>query len=254
MELLIARIIEHLILPPGGMLLMMVLGIVVRQRFYRSGQFLVFSGFALLLLLSLPVVSGFLIRTTENIPALDIQQIKSSSARAIVILGGGRYSSAPEYQADTVSKYTLERLRYGAYLHRQNRLPILVTGGKVYGGEQQPEAALMKQVLEKDFVVPVRWAEGKSRTTFENAVNTQTILASEQINHILLVTHALHMPRAREAFEQAGFSVTPAPMSFHTPSNRPLVLKLLPGTKALRESSLMLHEWLGRLWYRIRYY
>lgn len=254
MELLIARIIEHLILPPGGMLLMMVLGIVVRQRFYRSGQFLVFSGFALLLLLSLPVVSGFLIRTTENIPALDIQQIKSSSARAIVILGGGRYSSAPEYQADTVSKYTLERLRYGAYLHRQNRLPILVTGGKVYGGEQQPEAALMKQVLEKDFVVPVRWAEGESRTTFENAVNTQTILASEQINHILLVTHALHMPRAREAFEQAGFSVTPAPMSFHTPSNRPLVLKLLPGTKALRESSLMLHEWLGRLWYRIRYY
>jgi uncharacterized SAM-binding protein YcdF (DUF218 family) len=62
------------------------------------------------------------------------------------------------------------------------------------------------------------------------------------------------MPRAREAFEHAGFSVVPAPMGYSTPSHQPLILKLMPWAYAMDDTSTLMHEVIGRWWYRLRYY
>ena len=254
MEVIIGKLVATLIKPPGLILAMMLLGVILRLRFYRTGQSFIFGGVFLLVAFSMPVVSGMMARIYEDIPALNVSTVKKSGASAIVILAGGRNSNAPEYHGDTISKYTLERVRYGAYLQRQTKLPILITGGRVFGDETVSEAELMRQVLEKEFITIVRWVEDKSRTTYENAVFTQTILTSEKINHVLLVTHAIHMPRAKEAFEQAGFTVTPAPMGFHTKSHGPILAGLMPGAKSLYLTNELFHEWAGRLWYKLRYY
>lgn len=254
MELLLTRVIEAILLPPGSTLFLLLLGIFVRQRYYRTGQTCIYGGIALLVILSIPLVAGSLIRYYERIPALDKAQLQRTQAQAIVLLGGGRYSNAPEYGSDTVSRHALERARYAAWLHHETKLPILVSGGSVYGGESLAEAELLKQALEGSFLTAVRWVETQSRTTFENAQYSQSLLAEDQVRHILLVTHALHMPRSAEAFEQAGFTVTPAPMGFHTPPPRPFYLDLLPGASAMRNSAQFLHELLGRTWYWLRYY
>lgn len=176
-----------------------------------------------------------------------------SCPAAIVILGGGRKSSAPEYSGvDTVSKFTLERLRYGAWLQRRTGLPVLVSGGSPLS-ENIPEAHLMKAVLENDFHVPVQWIEDKSHTTFENATFSQTLLAQANIQHIYLVTHAWHMPRSIDVFKQAGLTITPAPTAFATPS----LLERggyawIPAARALEVSNLALHEMAGRVWYGVR--
>lgn len=254
MEVIIAKLVASLIKPPGLMLAMMLLGSLLRHRFYRTGQSFIYAGIFLLVLLSLPIVSGGLVRWYEDMPALDESTLKQTTAQAIVVLGGGRNTNAPEYQQDTVSRYSLVRLRYAAYLQRQTKLPVLTTGGRVYGDESISEAALIRQVLQNEFNVPVRWVEETSRTTFENAINTQTVLASENINHILLVTDAMHMPRAKEAFMQAGFAVTAAPTAFHTRSSGTFIGGVLPDAKSLFLANALFHEWLGRLWYRLRYY
>lgn len=252
MEVLLIRLFESLLMPPGLMLVLMVSGTLVIGRFYRTGKTLIIGGFVLLLLSSLPIVSDSLLALVEQTPPLTPAQLKQQRAQAIIILGGGRYADAPEYNAkDTVSKHTLERLRYGAYLHRQSRLPILVTGGNPYG-RPVPEAKLMQASLEKEFQVPVKWVEDRSANTWENAKNSYELLHQANINRIALITHAWHMPRSVTAFEQNGFEVIPAPTAYNTRS-QPLVLDFLPSARAIYDSRRAMHEIVGRLWYAIRY-
>lgn len=253
MEVLIGKIMETLILPPGLIIAMIITGVLLRLRFYRTGKSFIYAGFTLLILLSLPLVSNTLIGATQNYPALTEENIQSLNVKAIVILGGGRYANAPEYGQDTVSIWTLERCRYGAYLQRKTKLPILVTGGSVFE-KRISEGELMKQVLEDSFISVVHWVEGESRTTYENSTYSFKMLNDDNIKDIVLVTHAFHMTRSVEAFEKAGFNVTPAPMGFFTGSTRPVYFQLLPSMGALRNSTIALHEWVGRLWYNLRYY
>ena len=254
MELLFTHVVSAFMLPPGIFFLLLVLGVLLRLRFYRTGQSLIYAAIMLLLLMSLPILTNPLIHYYENAPALDPATLAHTRAKAIVVLGGGRYPDAPEYQGDTVSEPSLERIRYGAWLQRKTKLPILVTGGIVLGGNRPAEAELMKQVLAQDFLALVPWVEKASRTTYENAIYSKTMLAKEDISNIILVTHAMHMPRAIEAFEKAGFTVTPAPMGYDTGTEAPILLGLLPSVYSLVNMHDLLHELIGRVWYRLRYY
>jgi uncharacterized SAM-binding protein YcdF (DUF218 family) len=75
-------------------------------------------------------------------------------------------------------------------LQRVTGLPVLASGGN-------GEAAAIKRQLERDFGVPVRWTEGESLTTEENALLSVKILAGTGIQKILLVTHARCTCRVR---------------------------------------------------------
>ncbi|MEJ2439801.1 MAG: YdcF family protein [Gammaproteobacteria bacterium] len=254
MELILTHVVRAFLLPPGLFLSLLLLGAILRLRFHRTGQTVIYTGIGLLLLMSLPIVVSPLLRFYESIPALNADSLQHTGAKAIVILGGGRYANAPEYQGDTVSEPSLERIRYGAWLQRKTKLPILVTGGLVFGSHRPAEATLMQQVLKKEFLAFVPWAETHSRNTYENAIDSRKILAKEGINHIILVTHALHMPRALEAFKRAGFKVTPAPMGFDTAGELPTVLSLMPSIYSFKRMHDLMDELLGRVWYHLRYY
>ncbi|HUV99147.1 MAG TPA: YdcF family protein [Gallionella sp.] len=182
---------------------------------------------------------------------IDHPNSRPQAADAIVILGGGTYFHAPEYSGqDTVSDATLVRLRYGAKLQRETGKPILVTGGKPLGNSVS-EAQQMRMSLEQDFGVPVRWTEGASDNTFENAQNSFRILQQAGIRRIYLVTHAWHMPRAAAVFRSAGFEVIEAPTAFTTRYQIDL-LTFLPRAESLRDSKIFVHEIIGLLWYRLK--
>jgi uncharacterized SAM-binding protein YcdF (DUF218 family) len=108
----------------------------------------------------------------------------------------------------------------------------------------------MKAVLEKEFQVPVRWTEGASANTRENAYKSFAILKKDGIRNVALVTHAWHMPRAAREFEQAGFKVTPAGTAYTT-RDKTDVLSFVPTATALQKSSFFLHEVIGIIWYRL---
>jgi uncharacterized SAM-binding protein YcdF (DUF218 family) len=133
---------------------------------------------------------------------------------------------------------------------RLTDLPVLVTGGvTLHGGE--PEARLMRSVLEGDLATAVKWIETKSRDTGESAAFTAQILRPLGIRRVLLVTHAFHMRRAQSAFERAGFVVTPAPHNFMAGPARFTWLQLVPTTGAIITSRLALREVMGSAWYQL---
>jgi uncharacterized SAM-binding protein YcdF (DUF218 family) len=165
---------------------------------------------------------------------------EARQAEAIVILGGGVRPQAPEFGGDTLGRLTLERVRYGAFLARQTGLPVLVAGGAPEEGVRA-EAELMREALQREFGVPVRWSEDQSRNTRENAANAAAILSAEAVRRVLLVTHGFDVRRARALFEAAGLEVIAAPTQVPGPGS-PSVAEFLPSASALAVSHLALYE------------
>jgi uncharacterized SAM-binding protein YcdF (DUF218 family) len=235
-----------LLLPPGLLLILLAGGLALYRTRPRAGRVLLAGGLAGLYALSMPVTAHLLLAWWETIPPAST----AARAQAIIVLGGGKAHTAPEYGGDTVLGVTLVRLRYAAHLHRRTGEPMLVSGGSPEGSPQT-EAETMRRTLEREFAVPVRWVEGGSANTLENARLSYRILAAEGIRTIHLVTHAWHMPRARLAFEHAGFQVIPAATAYTT-RYRLTVLDFLPDARALRDSAVFFHEVMGVVWYRLR--
>ena len=247
MEWLMTNAIAAFLLPPGSLLLLAAVGALTALRRPRFGRALVALSLVALYALSTPYASDALLRTLEPAPR---DPLADKSGQAIVVLGGGSYPSAPEYGRDTVSSYTLARLRYAAHLYRSLKKPVLVTGGAPRGNSTS-EAEQMKQVLQQEFQVPVQWSEPDSNNTLENARLSHRLLGAAGVRRVYLVTHAWHMPRARLAFERAGFSVIPAPTQFATRSGV-TVLDFLPSAFSLSRSGHFFHEVIGLGWYHLR--
>jgi len=199
--------VTSFVLPPGGPIVLVALGALAPRQYPRTGRTLVVVGAAALWLLSLPVVAGALVTLLGGARPLDLAAARQ--ADAIVILGGGVRAQAPEYGGDTLGRLTLERVRYGARVARETELPVLVTGGAPGGGTA--EAPLMRDVLEREYGVPVRWVEPQSRDTHENAIFSARLLKADGIGRIVLVGHAFDMPRGIAEFAAAGLDVIPAP-------------------------------------------
>lgn len=243
-----AKLASILVLPPLVLIWPPLLAWMLRKT--RLAVRLAILSLGLLTLLSLPVVGGLSLQSLEIAPALDLAN--PPAADAIVVLGGGRRIGSPEYGDDSVNAFTLERLRYAARLHRATARPILVTGGAP-GGGCTAEGALMSQALIKDFMIPVRWMENQSLTTWDNAYYSAKTLKAAGIKRIYLVSHAWHLRRAAPLFARQGLEVIPAGTGFSSSDSND-IFDWIPNYRAYMESYLALHEWLGILWYKARAY
>ena len=173
-----------LLIPPGLLILVLAAGLAVLSSLPKTGRMLLITATAGLYLLAMPLTGTSLLQYWET-PPVDPGHLKN--AQAIVVLGGGKYPQAPEYGGDTVAAMSLVRLRYAAALYRQTGLPVLVSGGSPEGSPTD-EAQTMRRTLEQEFAVPVRWSEGRSANTLENARLTRDLLDKEGIRRIALVT------------------------------------------------------------------
>ncbi len=251
-ELFITNLLKSLVFPPGGIFLLILLGLLLLKQKAILAKTLLWLGLILGYLLSTPLVSSLLLQPLQPYPALTEAEIRQASAGAIVVLSAGRYKNAPEYGGDTVDNNSLVRVRYGAFVHRLTGLPVVVSGGHVFDSDGDSLAQVMASSLRNDFQIDKVWLEDKSRTTAENAMLTKALLQKKNIDTVLLVTHAVHMPRSVEIFEQAGLKVIPTP-TFFVELDQKWFLMLFPSSSALGNSYMALHEMVGRLWYLIRY-
>lgn len=233
----VKAVLKALALPPTGPLLLALCGLLLLRRRPRFGRLLALAGVAGLLLLSVPKVADLV---AANLPArVPVAIDEARTAQALVILGSGTRRNAAEYGGDTLGRRTLERVRYGARLARSTGLPVLVAGGSVYGGET--EAALMRDALENEFGVPVRWAEARSRTTHENARYAADILREAGIARVVLVTHGVDMTRALAEFGDHGIDAIPAPTGISSRGVDDLT-DWLPGMAGLTTSYEAIYE------------
>ena len=131
-------------------------------------------------------------------------------ADAIVVLGGG--AGYRWMQRENVDPEDLQfsRLAAGARAWRAGRAPVVILSGggdkSITEAERMAHAITRLGVPESALVL-----EERSRDTEDNAVNSVALMKGDS-RHVLLVTSALHMPRAALLFERAGARVTPVPV------------------------------------------
>lgn len=184
----------------------------------------------------------------------DLRRLRLAGARqpgsiAIVVLGGGRNPLAPEYGRSELGPHSMERLRYGVWLSRRTGLPLAFSGGVGWSQRDDglPEARIAERVAAEEFDRPLRWVEGASRDTRENALYTMEMLRLTGVQRVVLVTHAWHMPRALHLFRDAAGSdllVEPAPMGYF-PERHNFLLEWLPTPEGMQHNRWILRELLG---------
>lgn len=97
--------------------------------------------------------------------------------------------------------------------------------------------------------------ETKSRNTMEHAIDLAELLCQRKNRRIGPVSSALHMLRSDRAFRKqfSEDTIVPIPVG-HIYSLRRYNLKsLIPSAGTLSTSSSALHEWIGIIWYSMRY-
>lgn len=243
-------VLKFILLPPACLLLLYALGLALGRRRARAGRFLRHGSVALLYFFSSGAGAWLLAHPLESLaPVLDAGA--AAQAQAIVVLSAGRIKHSPEYGGRaTPDGIALKRMAYGAHLARATGLPLLVTGGLLSdAADDEPLALGMQRVFASDFGLPVRWLETASRNTDENARFSAPVLARDGVRRIILVTDALHMRRARGAFERAGLTVIPGP-TFDASPDRIDWRLLVPTMENLRRSHYALYEWFGLVRYQ----
>jgi uncharacterized SAM-binding protein YcdF (DUF218 family) len=248
------KILSQLAYPLGfslGLALLALLLCGLRRRRW-SAALLALSLFWLGLW-SLPVVSDALRRSLEgqfaHQPVADLP-----IADAVVVLGGGITPAPPDWPYPDLGRGA-DRVWHAARIYRAGKAPrvIISGGGLPWLGERTTEAVAMQQFLT-DLGVPAEavWVEEQSRSTYENARYTAQLLRQHELQQVLLVTSALHLPRALATFRAAGIDALPAPADFEVMPEPPHPLRWLPDAQALADSDRALKEYLGLWVYRWR--
>lgn len=202
---------------------------------------------------SLPIISDMLSASLEG-RYLQMSAEDLPPADALVLLGGGVRPGPPNWPYSDLNEGA-DRIWHAARLYHAGKAPVVIASGGSFAwqGERISEAEAMLGIL-LDLGVPSAaiMLEEQSRSTRENALYIAKLLQGQELEIILLVTSALHMPRALAAFRAVGIKAIPAPTDFEVMPQPNHPLRWLPDAGALGNSTRALKEYLGLLVYRLR--
>ncbi len=173
-----------------------------------------------------------------------------TTPEVIVVLAGGL--AGPARPGVPLSVASRERL-FAAIIAARSwpSAAILFSGGSAEGAPVS-SAARMAEEATRLGIDPSRiLLETKALSTRENAQFCGAILRARAMTRVALVSSAVHMRRARDAFWRVGVICLPvkAPAPLRGEWN---IGQLLPDLQALVRTSQAVHEWLGIAWYRAR--
>lgn len=209
-------------------------------------------GFAGLWWVSTPLVAHALAHQLEALyPALLVEH--SPKADAIVVLGGALSGASPPERPLFDLGSAADRVWFAAALYQAGKAPwIVVSGGNLPGsaGIQVEAVAIRSMLLTLGVPDSAIRLEGNSRNTAENARESVKLIRDIGARQVLLVTSAMHMPRALRIFQgdlrEFGVTVLPASTDVEgLPGSLHWLGQWLPDANALALSSRALKEYLG---------
>lgn len=270
MVILVVKIVSAIVYPAGMAFFLIATGMGLwrwgrSDRWQRRGRWLAVAGLAVFYLFSNGLVAEQLALSLERrVMAPD----PMPHADGVIVLGGG--ISPRAYPRQTAEVHDAgDRLLYGAHLIREGLADWMVCAGG--GGElseiEQTEAEAMQEMLSWMGVAEEQITlDTKSRNTRENAAESLPLAVERGARSVFLVTSASHMPRSlgiyRKQAEQLGITdleIIPAPCDYleidpekHPPWYYRVAMSLLPNAGALRNSTQILHEYYGMVYYWLR--
>lgn len=261
MFIMLSKLLPLFIYPLGLASLLLLLALIFHQ-YRNSARFFTLSALLILWLSSTTGFSNMLARSLEwrYKPPEELP-----SAEVAVILGGG--TEAALYPRSTVEiNGAGDRVLYAAELYRQGSVRyLLLTGGEITwqtGGSSSPAEDMAVILVAIGVPQEALLLETESLNTFENAVFSSQMLADMGIERILLVTSALHMPRAVAIFEAQGLEVVPLPVDYSVTDQLIVdeggsvlinkVMDIIPSVGNLSLTTNALKEYIGMLVYQLR--
>jgi uncharacterized SAM-binding protein YcdF (DUF218 family) len=221
-------------------------------KFKKAGLLVISFSVLWLTLISFPFVPSILVRSLEDRfhPLSEISQVPKGGTIYILVLGGGRseYKNLSSKGKPTLD--SLSRLSEGIRLHSLLPGSHLVFSGTSRGqkyshAEILKQAALAMGVEEKEIsLLPTSGNTQMEAFDFTNKFGTG--------NTLILVTDAIHMPRAMLLFRKAGQSPIPAPTNYTMRSEGGKHL-MDYGSSELNISKMAkaMHEIFGLIWAEI---
>ena len=246
------KLITPFILPPGNFILALVasgvLLIFLKRR--KIGIFNLALGLLLWIFYSAPF-SNYLIGGLES----EFDIFPDVTGDCIILLGGGIIDRVPDFSGlGTATDSMLGRIVTAARVQNRLRIPIIVSGGKMY------ENLSSEAQISKRFLVDLGVADGQivieenAGDTYENAKYTREICLRNNYQKPILITSAYHMKRALLSFRKVGLDVIPYPAGFRSKNvQRVGWFSYLPRSGSLEGTSDAIHEYLGILFYKFAY-
>lgn len=242
------KVLPIFVSPLGLVLILLMLAI------YRRRQSFVISAVIILYVASAPFTSYYLLRSIEG-GAIKLTPEDAPQSDAVVVLGG--MIDWIQTSSGVVTEWgDPDRFWDGVALVKANRAPLLIfTGSKLpwqlgleTEGEVLKRYAQMLHVSSDRILVTERVENTADEA---KAVSRLFDLAPKKI---ILVTSAFHMQRAKYLFEQVGFDVFAYPVDFRAATQLDVWTAFLPSANALSTTDFCLREWLGRMYYRTKFY
>jgi uncharacterized SAM-binding protein YcdF (DUF218 family) len=260
MFLYLSKLIPLLLYPLGLACVLILVSLILVWKRPRLASTLLTLSLLILWIGSNGWTATWLVRSLEwqNLPPADLP-----TAEAIVVLGGATKPQVTPRPWVDVSEAG-DRVLHAIRLYQMGKAPlIIVSGGRIdWKGSGPSESGDITKMMTT-FGVPasVILQDPTSLNTYQNAVNVKQILQARNIQRVLLVTSALHMPRSLAIFRKQGINAIAAPTDFQvteqdlqelSSSTEAIILNLMPDADRLATISRALKEYLGLVVYRLR--
>ena len=217
----------------------------------KTGKVLVSVAILVLIFFSYSGVSDIFVKPLEQKyqPLIDFKAHKN--VKWIVVLGGGS-NSDPELPVSTyLSGSSLVRLSEAICIH--NKLPqtrLIFTGRSGFKGFTPVAEVMAEMALELGIKPGEIIIESKAIDTKDHPIYLKEIVGSDSF---ILVTSALHMPRAMALFRQHDMHPTPAPTDYLVKEKEGFTPgSFFPDAGSLAKLGRVIHEYLGIMWAKLR--
>jgi uncharacterized SAM-binding protein YcdF (DUF218 family) len=244
MFFILSKILDFLLQPICWLFILLGLA-----YFSRYSQRLIVAIMGLLLLMS----NGWFVN--QCYLAYETPQVKlTKTYQWCIILGGGMMRAGEGYRTGE----TADRFIQPLLLYKQGTIKkLLITGGNVnIKGLKIDETQESKKVQEVLITLGVKpediFLEENARNTHENAVYTKNKLKPFLKERMLLVTSAMHMPRAKACYLNEGFILDVFPADIKkkdTPSG--ILDQFIPQERNLSKFAELIREIAGYAIYQL---
>lgn len=245
--------LANLVLPLNLCVALLVIGaIFFIARHRKTAFFIASSGLIWAIFWSLPASSlwagGLLEQLYPHRSAYELP-----AAEAIVVLGGHTANNRQNWFEPYDRATAVGRVDNAAMLYKAHRAPLIVLSGAALEGNVSEAQMMANMLTQKDVPAQALVLEKRSYTTYENALYTAAQLKDMNISHILLVTSALHMPRAMAVFKKQGIAAIAAPAAPQiVVPDEPGFSFWQPNMRALNASRSIIKEYAGLVLYWLR--
>lgn len=257
MAFIITKIVSFLFSPVSWILIGIIITSILAIKNHKATKIWLLITAGITIVFTNPFISNSAIHLWEK-PHLNKTLPKDTVYDYAVVLTGMLTWDQKNEQYNF--GHSVDRLLETVELWHQKKVKkIIITGGDasiVY--DMPPESLLLKQFLVNTGIPDnAIIAEKKSRNTYEHAIYIREQIDRYQIKEakMLLVTSAYHMSRAEACFEKQNIAVETYPVDFYAPHILTDYESLIiPQNDALLQWKLILHEWIGFLYYKISGY